>query len=437
MKRISFCCGWFFGRSRVSRWILMAAALLLTDLAVQAETTNLMYGGACTNWPLSWTALDSLNDPDDGVAENMDIVGDALNPAGSWAMDDQYVYFRMRIDNGAPGSNLLSGSLFIIIDAVDAVLTNEPLAIAWDSKEVDQTKHGLEMLRIDTDGTTWGGTKFNDIDGLNAQKVAPPDFGLSNGDGYIRMIEGVPTTNFSTTTYVDIAAKWSYLRTNPGLDTGQTWRIQFGSRADANDHNNVTTDAAANSTPTNSPKVWVPLNDPTLVDLSGFAVIEMTVQVVQWTTVSEQNTAWFNVYRQVDDQWIKINPAPIPAAGVENGGMGAAYSVVDSSAQPGVSYVYKLEEIESGGKINIYGPFEGVSERSQPLALSQPVRSGANGLILRWESRAGERYSIRRATRLEEGFVTLATGVIATPPVNLWQDPDQPDAAYYQIQIEP
>ena len=397
--------------------------------------TYFMYGGIHTNWPITWTSITALNDPDDGVAENMDFVGDANDPAGYWAKDENYMYFRMRIDAGAPGSNLLAGSLFVIIDAVGVGVTNGPLSIAWDAKENDQTKHGLEMQYSNSVANTWSASRFSDLDGASGNKISPPDFGLSNGDGYIRMIDEISTTSFGTTTFVDIAAKWSYLRANTMLNTGQTWKIQFGSCANANDHNLVDTDVGANSTPTTNPKAWVDMENTTLVDLSDFAVIEVTVQMVKWSTASEQNSVGFYLYRLTSGRWEQVNAHLIPSQG--EGGMGADYSIVDPAAVVGTSYTYKLVEVETDGTLKEYGPFLGKSTRTEPPLLSQPVVSGANGLVLRWQSRINERYTIKRALTLADPFLPVATGILATPPENLWSDPNtQLDSAYYQIQIE-
>ena len=419
----------------ILRAICLSSCLLWMTTSAFAGT-YFMYGGVHTNWPVTWTAIPELNDPDDGVAENMDFVGDVIDPAGYWAKDENYMYFRMRIDAGAPGSNLLGGSLFIVIDAVGVGVTNGPLSIAWDSKENDQTKHGLEMQYSNSVANTWGASRFSDLDGASGNKISPPDFGVSNGDGYIRMIDGVGTTSFGTTTFVDIAAKWSYLQANTMLNTGQTWKIQFGSCQNANDHNLLDTDVGANSTPSTTPKVWVDMENTTHVDISDFAVIEVTVQMVKWSTASEQRSAGFYLYRLTSGRWEQVNAHLIPAQGSDE--MGADYSIVDPAAIPGTTYTYKLVEIETDGTLKEYGPFLGKSTRAEPLILSQPVVAGTNGLVLRWQSRATERYTIKRALGLIEPFQPVATGILATPPENVWSDPSTHlHSAYYQIQIEP
>ncbi len=431
MSRNDQNSGVLFGRIA----FVILGSLLTASGTASAVTNNVIGGAVYTNWPLSWIALNPLNDPDDNLQADRDIVGDTNNPAGYWARDDQYIYFRMRIDDGAMVSNPANSYLVMMnVVSPEPIPTNNPFAFSWDSKSNDNSKHGLEMSVRDTVGATWGTTKFNDIDGINGQKIAPPDIRASGGDGYLRTITDIPTTNFGSTAYIDYAVSWTYLYANTPLTTNQTWLLQFGVVADATDHNVIGADVAANKTPSD-PLAWAEI--PTLVDLTEFAVIEVKIQMIRWTTACEINTAGFNVYRQqADGNWLKVNSNLIPALSVETG-VGGTYSLPDVSAESGVPYVYKLEEIETDGTIIEYGPFTGVSERSQPLALSQPVKAGENGLVLRWQSRTGERYTVKRANALTEIFMPVATGIMATPPENVWQDPDDFDAAYYQIQIEP
>ena len=203
----------------------------------------------------------------------------------------------------------------------------------------------------------------------------------------------------------------------------------------ATDHNWLSSDVGANKSPTDTPLSWVEAEETTLVDISDFAVLEVTVQMVRWTTACERDAVGFYLYRLTDGNWQPVNATLVPAKGGE--GMGAEYSVVDPGALSGGAYTYKLVEVETDGTQNEYGPFVGRSGRTEPLALAQPVKSGAEGLVLRWQSRSGERYAIRRAAEVGGPF-DLAATVPATPPENVWQDPDRSlPAAYYQIEIMP
>ena len=211
------------------------------------------YGGPYSNWPVNWTAIPALNDPDDGVADDrFEIVGDNDNPAAYWSSDTNYFYFRMRIDAGTPGPDRWGGSFFVLIDQTNrGVAGSLEYAFAWDNKEAD---HGLEMLITNVTGSTWGSTKMNDIDGAVGSKIVPPDIGTDNGDGYLRTVEEQPTTNFGTTTFIDFAVSWSYLAyTNQTtLRPGQIWKLQVGTIEGANDHGFISRDVGAAKSPSDT-----------------------------------------------------------------------------------------------------------------------------------------------------------------------------------------
>ncbi len=238
---------------RAWRWTaagLGALALAVWPCSRATAQTNAMVGGAYTNWPTAWTAIPTLNDPADPVTGRQDFIGDSNNPCGYWTTDASYVYVRMRVNVTNAYSNTFSDSHFVMIDIVGSGKTNVPdWAFVWDSKSADNTRHGLELLTNAGAGTTWASVTMNDVDGSSGQKIAPPDFGVTNGDGYVRTIGAVATTNFGLTTLIDVAASWSYLTAVTGLRRGQQWRIQFASIAGANDHNSINSDVAANTNP--------------------------------------------------------------------------------------------------------------------------------------------------------------------------------------------
>jgi hypothetical protein len=87
-------------------------------------------------------------------------------------------------------------------------------------------------------------------------KLSPPDFGDSNGDGYLRIVEGQSTTTFGTTSFIDVAASWSYLGINTTLAAGQTWNLQFGSIYNGTDHADIAYDVAAGHNPGDAGLSW-------------------------------------------------------------------------------------------------------------------------------------------------------------------------------------
>jgi hypothetical protein len=98
--------------------------------------------------------------------------------------------------------------------------------------------------------------------------------------------------------------------------------------------------------------------DPTAITLRSFtAGQESGRSVVRWETGVEVNTQGFHILRSstgdpADAE--RITATLIPARG--NPGSGAAYRWVDSTSRPGARYSYWLEEHETNGATNVYGP---------------------------------------------------------------------------------
>jgi len=239
---------------------LLCLALISASTALATETAQ--YGGPYSYWPTTWIPLPGLNDPDDGVNEHLDFVGDASDPGAYYQWDSDYFYFRMRMDIGSLSGDAYGDTLFILIDLPGTGTTGRPdYGFAWDTKSTPGTEHGMELMVPNplNQGTTWDTTKMNDADDNNAKKISPPDFGLANGDAYLRTIDNVATTNFGTTTLVDWAISFDHLKdpiASGGADTalrlGQTWYLQLGSLEDANDHNFIDTDIAGGDSPTSA-----------------------------------------------------------------------------------------------------------------------------------------------------------------------------------------
>ena len=78
---------------------------------------------------------------------------------------------------------------------------------------------------------------------------------------------------------------------------------------------------------------------------------------VEWTTETEMNTAGFNLYRgeSADGPFdVKVNEQLIPPAADPL--TGGKYQYVDKTARAGVTYYYRLEEVERNGGTNDFGP---------------------------------------------------------------------------------
>lgn len=83
-----------------------------------------------------------------------------------------------------------------------------------------------------------------------------------------------------------------------------------------------------------------------------------TTVVVDWQTASEFNTVGFNLYRSesLDGQYHQMNVSLIPAS--PDPLVGGAYSYLDEDVEAGLTYYYKLEELDSKGDRSYFGPIE-------------------------------------------------------------------------------
>ena len=150
---------------------------------------------------------------------------------------------------------------------------------------------------------------------------------------------------------------------------------------------------------------------------------------VGWQTASEEDTVGFDLYRWQDAAWVKVNEALIPAQGE----MGASYGFVDSAANATDTFRYKLVEIETDGGMQEYGPFD-VAAWNPRL---QNVGVGETGTTLRWLSREGEIYEVRKSQSLLMPPLPIAAGLHATPPVNEFTDSAPTEgSAFYRIRAE-
>ena len=99
--------------------------------------------------------------------------------------------------------------------------------------------------------------------------------------------------------------------------------------------------------------------------------------VVNWTTVSEVNTAGFYLERfdARSDKWASVNRELVPALFESpNGGY---YSLVDEAAQPKSSLIYRLVEMETSGSTVIHGPYQVVAKKALlPEEVSKRISRG-------------------------------------------------------------
>jgi hypothetical protein len=225
--------------------IVSSTFALYMALTTPCWATVIQHIGNYSGWgSVHWNVIEGLDDTDDGVAEQLEFVGDSSSRGAYWGIDNKYVYFRMRLDiDSAPS---FSDAHLVLFDVVGDATPD--YAFAWDSKSNDENGHGLEMTILDSSDGTWGGTKMNDIDGSNGQKLANDINGDGRDtDGYVQSSDntGNESDSFGKTTFLDFAVSLSYLSNNvPEMIQNTNWKVQFGSIANATDHNAISDDIA-------------------------------------------------------------------------------------------------------------------------------------------------------------------------------------------------
>jgi PKD repeat protein len=121
--------------------------------------------------------------------------------------------------------------------------------------------------------------------------------------------------------------------------------------------------------------------DPVAITLISFTGIPSDGSVIlRWETGSETDNEGFNVLRGTDPAgaFAAINPSLIPADG--GPAFGAEYEFIDDGVSPGVTYYYKLEDIDTSGAATLHGAGPctfGEDPGCGPLAVPVPGLSAA------------------------------------------------------------
>jgi hypothetical protein len=171
---------------------------------------------------------------------------------------------------------------------------------------------------------------------------------------------------------------------------------------------------------------------------SPLAAFSVTVEngdvVVRWTTVDETDLLGFHLEREFPGPvWVRLNAALIPAQG---GPGGHDYAYIDTSATPGERHQYRVVLVRVGDVEEIVGPYDELAE--QVLLLATPTAVSGNTATLKWDSNAGETYTLWRSPSLTPpNWTPIATALPATPPQNTHTDPTATgDRFYYRVERE-
>jgi hypothetical protein len=99
------------------------------------------------------------------------------------------------------------------------------------------------------------------------------------------------------------------------------------------------------------------LNWPTAVGMRSFRARAYEHSVLlEWTTAHEIDNAGFHLYRSISREgpYGRINPSLIPGQGYST--RGAHYQFIDEDIEGGVTYYYKLEDVDFHGQGTFHGP---------------------------------------------------------------------------------
>ncbi|MBN1593461.1 MAG: hypothetical protein JW941_09495, partial [Candidatus Coatesbacteria bacterium] len=114
--------------------------------------------------------------------------------------------------------------------------------------------------------------------------------------------------------------------------------------------------------------VIVYVTDDTAIRLDSFtATLTHGGCDIRWVTGSEIDTAGFNLWRSDSGEYMRVNPRMIEAKG--SPAAGESYAYIDTGVTPGTACTYKLEEIETNGRSNFYGP----ATMKAPMKMLQPI----------------------------------------------------------------
>jgi len=115
---------------------------------------------------------------------------------------------------------------------------------------------------------------------------------------------------------------------------------------------------------------------PTAVTLAGFTATALDSAVrLSWETASELDNLGFHFYRapSAEGPWTRITPSLIPGLG--SSPEGKRYSWVDTGLSNGVTYFYRLEDVDRSGLATAHGPVSATPGASGGAASPPGVRA--------------------------------------------------------------
>lgn len=226
---------------KTALYLILAMTCLVVGSGDARAAVTIPVIGNNASWPSMWTSIGAGDGIDSGVTGARDLVGQL-----QYAQDNEYIYFRMQLNTPSLTSTE-NASYLIYIDRLGVGTAGIPdFGFAWDSKSNDPAKHGLEMGRWSSGGTTWGGVIMDDVDGITTSKgtadINGPTGSQRTTDGYLSIVTGADGySGTGANSYIEMAVSWNYLRNNSltGLGQGQTWNVAAGVINASNDHGSI------------------------------------------------------------------------------------------------------------------------------------------------------------------------------------------------------
>lgn len=122
--------------------------------------------------------------------------------------------------------------------------------------------------------------------------------------------------------------------------------------------------------------------DPASVGLVDFtATAQEGGILLAWETATEMDNLGFNLYRStaVNGDYILLNGTLIPTQ-VPGATFGATYTWLDDSAAPGMTYFYKVEDVNIEGQATLHNAVQATALSISPSAVSLTSFSAGGGV---------------------------------------------------------
>jgi hypothetical protein len=126
-------------------------------------------------------------------------------------------------------------------------------------------------------------------------------------------------------------------------------------------------------------------NDPpTAIMLARFeAASQEDAILVEWETAIEIDNVGFNLYRSLSPggPYVKLNGALIPSQ-APGSAVGAVYTWLDDDVESGITYYYKLEDVDVSGARTFHGPVSASLQNPTALSLTSFAAQGGGALVV-------------------------------------------------------